>query len=142
MNVDIKEISSCKKQISATLKPEDVKKTYNEVFNMFKAQVKISGFRQGKAPEAMIKSRYKKEIEDEVGKKLLNESVPKMLKDKGIEPISASLVNDININLDESVFSFEMEVEVNPVIELKDYKKIIRKVSENTIIDKEKYKNF
>ena len=26
--------------------------------------------------------------------------------------------------------------------ELKDYKKIIRKVSENTIIDKEKYKNL
>jgi trigger factor len=84
---------------------------------------KIPGFRPGKAPLQMIKERYKNEIHKEVVSHLLEAGLAEAIEKTHLTP-----VNRPRIELGETVlgagkpFEFHAEFEVQPEIELRDYK--------------------
>jgi len=96
---------------------QELEQAYKTILNELKTNAEVDGFRKGKAPEWIIKSKFKKYIlealVEDFGKKIYETA-----KDKGFD------VMDMKINMDKSSFSekpmklsIEGYIEVFPLIE-------------------------
>ena len=65
---------------------EDVDAAFGEVTKQFQKQANLPGFRKGKAPLDKVQARFSQQIEDEVQKKLLNDSYRKAWRTTTLSP--------------------------------------------------------
>ena len=78
---------------------------FGEVTKQFQKQANLPGFRKGKAPLDKVQARFSQQIEDEVQKKLLNDSYRKGVEDNNLKPVLDPEVDEVNFKKGEA-FSF------------------------------------
>ena len=66
MKVNLEDINDTQKKIDVSIPAELVTSKRAEIFNEFKRNASIKGFRSGKAPDKVIESMYGKAIRQEV----------------------------------------------------------------------------
>jgi trigger factor len=71
VNPTIKEVSPTRRSIDVEFSVEDILKEEEGLLKEFSQQAKIPGFRPGKAPLNLIRSKYKKAIQDELSRKVV-----------------------------------------------------------------------
>ena len=123
LNVELRDLEPCKKQLRFHLPAEDVDAAFTEVTKQFQKQANISGFRKGKAPLDKVEARFKQKIEDETKKKLLNDSYRKGIEDNELKPVLDPELEEVEFKRGET-FSFMANIETAPEFELPDYKNI------------------
>jgi len=132
----VKEMSACKRLLKLDVSAEEVASEYEQVFKQIQMEAKIKGFRPGKAPMDMIKSRYADTAKEEVMKNLIEASYRKAIHEENIHPIGYPKVG--NVKFDEtSGLSYEAEVEVRPVVKLKNYKGLKIKKKKEAVTEDE-----
>jgi trigger factor len=122
MKWEVKDEKDCKKVIEIKVEKERVEKLHAKVFNSFKENARIEGYRKGKAPEAMIKSKFSKDIDEEVNKELVPEVYNEVMKELNLNVVTYPALQDIKP--EDGGITFKIIVEVNPEFALKEYKKI------------------
>lgn len=80
-------------------------------------QVRIAGFRPGKAPVAVVKKRFSNEIEQEALDQLMREAYSMVIESEKLEPVTQPHAHDVKF-ADGEDLTFELHCEVKPVIEL------------------------
>ena len=121
MKVLLEDVSSVKKRIVVEVPPEDIGREIDVVYRELGAKIAIDGFRKGKVPKAILESRYKDYVMGEVASKLVENSYPKIIKEKNLSPVSRPLI-DVKGGIEEGQsFSYTATVEVRPVITAQDY---------------------
>jgi trigger factor len=80
-------------------------------------QVRIPGFRPGKAPAAMVRKQYAQAIDQEAVESLLREAFQQVLAKEELDLATQPHAHDVKFGEDESL-SFELHCEVRPKIEL------------------------
>ena len=123
LNVELVDLGPCKKQLRFELPLEDVDAAFGEVTKQFQKQANLPGFRKGKAPLDKVQARFSQQIEDEVHKKLLNDSYRKGVEDNDLKPVLDPEVDEVNFKKGEA-FSFLANIETAPEFELPEYKGI------------------
>ncbi len=123
LNVELIDLGPCKKQLRFELPATDVDAAFGEVTQQFQKQANLPGFRKGKAPLDKIKARFSQQIEDEVQKKLLNDSYRKGVEDNNLKPVLDPEVDEVNFKAGEA-FTFLANIETAPDFELPEYKGI------------------
>jgi trigger factor len=139
-NVDIKDVGPCKKHIKVTIERDSINNRLDEKFKEIMPESAVAGFRPGKAPKALVRRRYRKEVADQVKAELLLESLEQLAEDNDIAPLSAPNLDPFKIDLPEQgPLVYEFEVEVRPHFDLPDYKglKLKRPVKDFTDADVE-----
>ncbi|MCK4656073.1 MAG: trigger factor [candidate division Zixibacteria bacterium] len=114
---NITEDKDCKRIIEAEIPKDKVDEKFNEVFKLIKKEAKIPGFRPGKVPISVIKSRFAKDAAAEVGERLVEEAVEEIVKEAKLSPISPPVVSDIDIKQGEPI-NFTASIEVAPEIKI------------------------
>jgi trigger factor len=114
---NITEDKDCKRIIEAEIPKDKVDEKFDEVFKLIKKEAKIPGFRPGKAPMSVVRSRFGKDARAEVGEKLIEEAVEEIVKEAKLTPISPPVVSDIDIKEGEPI-KFTARIEVAPEIKL------------------------
>ena len=84
---------------------------------------KIPGYRPGKAPKPVIERKFRKEIQDEVTKKLVSKSYHEAIAEKQLRVVSLTNVEDVEFGDDRSM-RFRATVVTAPEFELPEYKNI------------------
>ena len=74
MKTDLKDISATRKAITVTVTPEEVSVHEAKLLKEFKQQAKIPGFRAGKAPDSMVRSRFAKDIKQELKQRVVSQA--------------------------------------------------------------------
>ena len=121
MKVLVEDVSSVKKRIVVEVPPEDIGREIDVVYRELGAKIAIDGFRKGKVPKALLESRYKDYVMGEVASKLVENSYPKVIKEKNLSPVSRPSI-DVKGGIEEGQsFSYTATVEVRPVITAQDY---------------------
>src|SRR5262249_9140473 len=105
------------------LPPEEVSKEWDAVANSFAKFAKIPGYRPGKAPRAVVDKRFRKEIQDEVKKKLVSKSYREAIEQKKLRVASLTNLEDVQFGEDKSM-RFQATVVTAPEFKLPDYKNI------------------
>ncbi len=80
-------------------------------------QVRIAGFRPGKAPVAVVKKRFNNEIEQEALDGLMREAYALVIETEKLEPITQPHAHDVKFAEGEDL-TFELHCEVKPEINL------------------------
>ena len=71
-NTEIEEISSTRKLITVKLTNKEVADHEQKLVNEFQKKAKIPGFRNGKAPENMVRTRFAKDIANELKSRVVS----------------------------------------------------------------------
>jgi trigger factor len=124
VKIQEKKLDKSRMEISVEIPPERIAEEYENVFVKIQKNAKVDGFRQGKAPLAMVKTRYKDHADDQVVEDLIKSTYLEAVKEKNLQPISYPTF-DIPERLAEGKsFSYKAIFDVPPTIELGTYKSI------------------
>jgi len=115
---------------------EDVKKAYDRVIKKIAKQARIPGFRAGKVPAAMIRSKFAREVREEVLDTLVNEKFRNALVDQKLMPISQPQVSELILN-EGAPLKFKATFEVLPDVNVDGYDTVTVEKPEITISDDE-----
>ncbi len=136
MNVKVEEVSSVEKKLSFDIPWNDVKKELDLVYRDVGKTAKIKGFRPGKTPRKMLETYYGDQAEDRAISNLVNKFYWEVLKKNNIVPVSEPVVDQSGIEKDKN-FTFSATVEVEPVIEPKDYVDLELEKEEKEVTDED-----
>ena len=113
--------SPTKKTLTFEVPAEDVKAATEKTIKVFAKQVRLPGFRPGKAPAHIIRQRFAEEIKGEVLERLIQESLAEALREKNLIPLGQPKIADLKFEF-EAPLAFKVDLEVRPVVEPKEYR--------------------
>ncbi|MBW2030941.1 MAG: trigger factor [Deltaproteobacteria bacterium] len=120
MKTSIEEISPVKRKLTVEIEPEKVSEKVDKAYRALGKRAKIRGFRPGKAPRTILQRYFGKEVQEDVTKDLVNETLPKAMEETNIIPLSMPVVENEVLKFGQS-FKYSAIMEVRPQFELKDY---------------------
>lgn len=123
MKTQVENVSEVKKVIHFEIPWEDVDLHVKESVRHIMKSAKIPGFRPGKAPERVVRSRFAQHIKDDVLQHLIPESYQSVLKENQFDVISEPALSDV-MYAEGSPFLFKITIETRPQVEVKDYRGI------------------
>src|SRR6266702_4249274 len=136
MKVEVEKQPGFISKLQIELPPEEVTKEWDAIANSFARFAKIPGYRPGKAPRAVIDKRFRKEIQDELTKKLVSKSYHEAVEQEHLRVASLTNIEDIQFGEDKSM-RFRATVVIAPEFELPDYKKIPVQLPDTKVSDAE-----
>ncbi len=123
MKVEVEKQLGSVSRLRIELPAEEVAKEWDAIANNFARFAKIPGYRPGKAPRAVIDKRFRKEIQDELTKKLVSKSYHEAVEQEQLRVASVTNIEDIQFGEDKSMH-FRATVVTAPEFEVPDYKNI------------------
>jgi trigger factor len=123
MKVQVEKKPESISTLKIELPAEEVSKEWDAIANSFVRFAKIPGYRPGKAPRAVIDKRFRKEIQDEVTKKLVSKSYREAVEQKKLRVASLTNLEDVQFGEDKSM-RFQATVVTAPDFKLPDYKNV------------------
>ncbi|KPL04201.1 MAG: hypothetical protein AMJ90_01620 [candidate division Zixibacteria bacterium SM23_73_2] len=121
MKVQVNKEKDWKRTLEIEIEKEEVEKEYQQAFKEIKNKSKIPGFRPGKAPLAIIKSRYQDVATGDVMRNLVPRAYQDALKESNLIPVSDPVLKEIDLK-PGSPLKFKAEIEILPQVEVKDYR--------------------
>src|SRR5207253_7528190 len=113
-----------KKSVEVEIPADLIASESNRVTSEFGRQAKIPGFRAGKVPANVVRSRFAKEIQEEVMSRLLPRTFHDAIADRGLEPVGDPHLEHVDAFVDGAPLKYKAEFEVKPHIDLGEYRGI------------------
>ena len=136
MKVEVEKQPGSVSTLQIELPPEEVSKEWDAIANNFARFARIPGYRPGKAPRSVIEKRFRKEIQDELTKKLVSKSYHTAIEQKQLRVVSLTNLEDVQFGQDKSM-RFRATVVTAPEFELPEYKIIPVELPDTKISDAE-----
>ena len=124
MLLNYENLSPIKKSIEVEIPADLISNEAKRVTTEFSRQASLPGFRPGKVPMSVVRTRFAKEIQDEVMSRLLSRSFRDAISEKGVEPVGDPQLQHIDPFIEGAPLKYKAEFEVKPQIELREYRGI------------------
>jgi trigger factor len=108
------------REIEVEAPAEEVSKSFKTVVKRYQKLARIPGFRAGKVPESLIRSKFAKEVRQEVLESLVSERFRKAIDDQKLQPISQPQLLDMQL-FDGQPLKFKAAFEVAPEFDVAGY---------------------
>ncbi|MCS7150130.1 MAG: trigger factor [Caldimicrobium sp.] len=119
MKLEVVDKSPVEKLLKVEVSSEEVNRIFDEVTQEIRKKAKLKGFREGKAPVYMVRKLFREEIEGKSVERLIETTLPKALKEKGLEPLLHPRVEEVDRLSEGESFNYTVLVEIRPPIDLK-----------------------
>src|ERR1700730_1806235 len=123
MKVEVENKPESVSTLRIELHPEEVTKEWDAIANNFARFARIPGYRPGKAPRRVIEAKFRKEIQDELTKKLVSKSYHDAIAEKRLRVVSLTNLEEVQFGEDKSM-RLRATVVTAPEFELPEYKNI------------------
>jgi trigger factor len=127
-------VEGCKHSLEITVPVAEVDQETARVVAEIQKKVKLPGFRPGKVPLELVKSRFAGEIRQDVLEKLVPRFFHAAVEKDGLHLVGQPGISDVHFHAGEPL-KFKAEFEVAPEIELKDYRGLVVNYSEPEVSD-------
>ncbi len=141
MEVIVEEVGTLTKKLTITLPEGDVRKKLNAEYDKLQKESKMRGFRRGKVPRSIIVKTYKRQVEGEVGEKLVQDTYFEAVEQQKLEPIVHPEISETVFNENGS-FTYVAQVDTKPIFELGEYKGIEIEKPETEVTEEEVEKDL
>jgi len=121
----------CEREVSIEVPVEDVTREFKSSVARFQKHARIPGFRHGKAPATLIRTKFADEIKSEVVEHLLPAAFREETKKQNLIPIGQPRVVELELE-EEKPLRFKAVFEVLPPFEVEGYKEI--KVAREAVV--------
>lgn len=123
MKVEVSQLNSCRRELRIEVPAQIVEEEIGRAAQRVARSVRLPGFRKGKAPVPIVRTRYAKAIQEEAVEHLMRHSTQDALDKEGLNPLHAPRVSSLDYKPGEPL-SFRAVFEVRPAIEPKGYDKL------------------
>ncbi len=123
MKVEVEQQPHSTAILRIELPPEEVRTEWDAIAMNYARYARIPGYRVGKAPRPVIERKFRKEIQDELTKKLVSKSYHEAIAEKQLRVISLTNLEEVEFGDDRSM-RFRATVVTAPEFELPEYKNI------------------
>jgi len=120
--LNFEDLSPVQKTVEVEIPAAVLSREASRVTQEFAREAKVPGFRPGKIPASVVRSRFAKEIQEEVLTRVLSESFRAAMREKNLEAVGEPHLEHIDPFIDGAPMKFKARFEVKPVIELSDYR--------------------
>jgi len=120
LNIEVIEKEGLKRELKIEIPAETVDESFGRILQIFRQKTKIKGFRPGKTPLSVIRSRYKEEVKAEVVDELVKKFYQEAVQEKKLATVGQPLLTDIDID-EGKPMKMTLVVEVMPEIETVHY---------------------
>src|SRR3954464_7730273 len=124
MLLNYEDLSPVKKVVEVEIPAALIAAESDRVTTEFGRQAKLPGFRPGKIPANVVRTRFAKEIQEEVMSRLLPRSFQEAIRDKNVEPIGDPHLEHLDAFIEGAPVKYKAEFEIKPEIDLRDYRGI------------------
>lgn len=111
------------REVEIEIPADDVSRSYRSVVKRFQKQARIPGFRAGKVPESLIRSRFSEGIRQEVVESILPQHFRTAIEEKNLKPVSQPQVTDLRLE-DGQPMKFKAIFEVLPEFSVEGYQNV------------------
>ena len=115
---------------------EDVDGAFRKVVKRYSKLARIPGFRSGKVPDSLIRSRFGKDIRQEVLESLVAERFRSALEKDSLNPVSQPQISELQLTEGQPL-RFRATFEILPTIEIEGYDSISVQRPDATVTDEE-----
>ncbi len=129
-------VEGCKHTLDITVPLEDVEKETERAVVNIQKKVRLPGFRPGKAPMSMVRTRFAGDIRQEVLDHLLPKFFRASVDQEHLEVVGQPTVSDVHFHNGEPL-KFKAEFEVAPTVELNDYRGLVCYYAEPLVSDED-----
>lgn len=136
MKVEVENKPESVSTLKIELPPEEVAKEWDEIATSFARFAKVPGYRPGKAPRRVIEAKFRKEIQDELTRKLVSKSYRDAIEQKQLRVVSLTNLEDVQFGDDKSI-KFSATVITAPDFDLPEYKNIPVELPSTDVTDAE-----
>ncbi len=141
MKLEMTELGPVKRALKIEVPEDAVNSEFQKVYAELKKQVRIPGFRPGKAPLGVLQKRYGSMVGQDVVQRLVPDYYQRAVKESGVVPVVVDIPPMDRMKVEpNSVFTFTATVEIKPEIKLGDYRPpnpISLKKSDRTVTDEQ-----
>ncbi len=129
-------VEGCKHSLDITVPAGVVAEETEKVVADIAKKVKMPGFRPGKAPLSLVKSRFPNEIRQELIDQLIPRYLEESFKKDNLQVVSRPSIVDLHFHEGEELH-FKVEFEVAPEVELGVYTGLTVKYDEPVVADED-----
>lgn len=112
-----------KREFSVTLSPDEIDVKINEKLQEIGKTVNMPGFRPGKVPLALLKSKYGKAVMGEVLESAVNDSTLKAINENNLRPAMRPKI-EVKTFDEKKGLEYTMAIELLPEIKIADLSKL------------------
>jgi len=135
VQIELKETDVCTRKMEAKYTADLVDAAFKDAIKEAGKYAQLPGFRKGKAPAALILSKYKEYILDDVAKVLQQGAFRKLTENKDLDIVSFGQVSAENKPESGKEYAFSMDFEIAPEFKLPEYKGLEVKVEEKETLE-------
>ncbi len=119
MNIDItpKKTEGLSRLLEVSVPADEVRSAEDRAAKRYASQVRIPGFRPGKAPPAMVRKRFADAIREEAIQALVQEAFKQVVEREKLQLASQPHVHHVHFD-EGKPLTFELHLEVRPEIDL------------------------
>jgi len=134
LKVDVEETASYLKTLTIEVPNETVKAEIEKLYSDIAKTATHPGFRKGRVPRKILEGRFGKSIRQEAIDSVLSSSLKTAVDEHKIVPLTEPDLEETKFE-DEGPLSFKVRIEVQPAVELGEYKGIELKRVKNIVGD-------
>lgn len=123
MQVSVENGEGLERKMTISVPCKEVDSSVNSRLHEAAGKVRLDGFRAGKVPFKVVKSRFGKGVREEVIGELMNRSVFEAFNQESLQPAGQPKIEPINTSEGEDL-QFTVIFEVYPEVNLPDFSKI------------------
>lgn len=129
-------LEGCRRSLEIAIPADEVESETSRVVADVQNRAKLPGFRPGKAPTTLIRKQFAGDIRQRVMENLIPKYLQKQFEAENLNVVGTPDIKDVHFH-DGEPLRFKAEFEVQPEIELKDYKGVEVPYQEPTVTDED-----
>ena len=133
MKHEVTSLGDCKREVLIDVPVDEVNREFEKVTAEYAKYANVPGFRPGRTPKSVVKTRYKDSIHNEVLQHLVSHALQHAVKDNKLRVIGDPSFDTLTVD-EGKPLTVKATIEVIPEIKLVDYKglEITKRVPEIT----------
>jgi trigger factor len=122
MLLSYEDVSPVKKIVEVEIPADLISSEAQRVTADFSRQANVPGFRPGKVPAGIVRTRFAKEIQEQVMERLLPQTFQDAIADKGVEIVGEPHLQHMDAFVVGAPVKYKAEFEVKPKFDLGEYR--------------------
>ena len=128
LKVQVERLDATRIRLDVEVPSEDVNAALAETYETLRSQVSIPGFRKGRVPVAILKSRFPEYVSTEAVRYLVAPAYEEAIERERLNPLAqptfAPPLNELQVKENEP-FTFSAMVDIRPSISLPSYDELV-----------------
>jgi len=126
----------CTREVTIDVPADEVTKQFRKVTKRYQKMARIPGFRAGKVPDSLIRTRFAEQIRQDVVEEILPSHFRAAIDKQGLKPVSQPQVTDLQL-ADGQPLHFKAIFEILPDFSIEGYQNVTVPKPETALTDAE-----